>query len=256
MFRPMLLMEKKIQGILDKQNSLEKFCAFVENNDYKSATEILFTFVEILDRKYRKEIGSTVISNRNIIKESINNRQEHALFKDAFINQKLIAFHDDSLYTHTNLTPRMVGIIKDFSKDSSVKEGIDKINTFYQKVLRIYLENDDVENKLTVQEKKYFNVLRDEFISTSSYSRENFSESNSISSEEKDNLKKFLKDSGINIVTHGHSDENAVIKGFADLPIISIDRSVYKNDGLLGLSVEKTLAYSTISTEGIVKLPE
>ena len=245
--------ERGYQDMLDKQISLEKFCALLENNSYEEAGKTLFTFIDTLDKKYQNQIGSTIIANRSVIKESINNKQEYALFKDAFVNQKLITLHDDSLYTHTNLTPRMVGIIKDFSKDSSIKEGIDKINMFYQKVLRVYLENDDPQNKLTDQEKKYFNVLRDEFISTSSYSRENFSESNSISSEEKDNLKKFLKDSGINIVTHGHSDENAAIKGFADLPIISIDRSVYKNEGV---SIEKTLAYSTISTDGIVKLPE
>ncbi len=241
------------QDMLDKQIGLEKFCTLLENNNYEEAQKILFTFIDTLDKKYQNQIGSTIIANRSVIKESINNKQEHALFKDAFVNQKLITLHDDSLYTHTNLTPRMVGIIKDFSKDSSIKEGVGKINAFYQKVLRIYLENDNPENKLTDQEKNYFNVLRDEFISTSSYSRENFSESNSISSEEKDNLKKFLKDSGINIITHGHSDENAAIKGFADLPIISIDRSVYKNEGV---SIEKTLAYSTISTDGIVKLPE
>ena len=245
--------ERGYQDILDKQISLEKFCTLLENNSHEEAERTLFTFIDTLAKKYQNQIGSTIIANRSVIKESINNRQEHALFKDAFVNQKLIILHDDSLYTHTNLTPRMVQIIKDFSRDSSIKEGVNKINTFYQKILRIYLENDNPQNKLTDQEKKYFNFLRDEFISTSSYSRENFSESNSISSEEKGNLKKFLKDSGINIITHGHSDENADIKGFSDLPIVSIDRSVYKNEGV---SIEKTLAYSTISTDGIVKLPE
>lgn len=245
--------ERACQDILDKQSSLEKFCTLLENNNHEEAKKVLFTFVDALGKKYRNQIGSIIIKNRSVIKESINNKQENALFKDAFINQKLITLHDDSLYTHTSITPRMVRIIKDFSKDSSIKEGVDKINTFYQKILRIYLEHNDPQNKLTDQEKNYFNILRDEFTSTSSYSRKNFSESDSISKEEKDSLKMFLKDSGINIITHGHSDERAALKGFTDLPIISIDRSVYKNEEV---SIEKTLAYSTISTDGVVRLPE
>ncbi len=245
--------ERGYQDMLNKQIALERFCALLANNKYEEAETTLFTFIDSLDKKYQNQIGSTIIANRSVIKESINNNQEHALFKDAFLNQKLITLHDDSLYVHTNLTPRMVGIIRDFSEDSSIREGIDKINAFYQRVLRIYLESDDPQSELTDQEKKYFDVLRDEFISTSSYSRENFSESNSISDREKEGLKQFLNDSGINIVIHGHSDENAAIKGFADLPIISIDRSVYKNEGV---SIEKTLAYSTVSLEGVVKLPK
>ncbi|MCU0660012.1 MAG: hypothetical protein MUD00_00100 [Candidatus Pacebacteria bacterium] len=245
--------ERAYEDMLDKQSSLDTFCRLVENNNYEEAKKILFTFIDTLSKKYQDQIGNTIIANRSGIKEHINNDQKHALFKEAFLNQKLLTLHDDSLYTHTSLTPRMVGIIKEFSKDTSLKEGVEKINTFYQKVLRMYLENDNPESLLTKQEIQYFNLLRDEFISTSSYSRVNFSESNSISDEEKESLKTFLKDSGINIVLHGHTDENGELKGFADLPIVSIDRSVYKNEGA---NIEKTVAYASISTDGIVALPK
>jgi hypothetical protein len=48
---------------------------------------------------------------------------------------------------------------------------------------------------------------------------------------------------------HGHNDENGEALGEDGLPIISVDRSVYKNEGV---NVEKPIAHATISTQGVL----
>lgn len=244
--------ENNLNELLKSKEIISSFKENIDQGKTQDALSGLFSVVSILEKKYQNKIGEAILNNRESIKNNINNNLENSNFKDAFLAQKLITIADDSLYVHTNLTRNMVKIIKDFSGDSTIIDGINKINSFYQNVLKVYLEKPDPENYLNQQQVDYFNLLRDEFISTSSDSRQNFSET-TISDQEKEELKHFLKTSGINVVIHGHNDENGQLKGFSDLPIISIDRSVYKNEGA---SIEIPLAYMNINTDGIVRLPE
>ena len=245
-------LENSLNKLLKSEEAVHDFKENFEQGRIQDAMNNLFFVVGILGKKYQNKIGEVVLKNRDIIKDSINNKPENISFKDAFLGQKLVTIIDDSLYVHTSLTTNMIKTIKDFSGDSTIIDGINKINSFYQETLKIYLEQVEPEKYLTPDQINYFNILRDEFISTSSESRENFSET-TISDQEKEELKQFLKSNGINIVIHGHNDENGQLKGFSDLPIISIDRSVYKSESV---SIEIPLAYMNINTDGIVRLPE
>lgn len=241
--------EESYEDLLNKSKSLSDFSNLYNSGDYKKAIEKLFTFIDKLGKKYQNKIGEQIIKNRNLFKDKISNDVENTLFKEAFLNQKLISINDDSLYIHTSLTPTMVKIIQNFSKNTTIENGINKINNFYQNILKVYLENNNPEEMLSKEQINYFNILRDEFISTSAYSRNNFSESNDILEQDKFLLKDFLKQNGINVVIHGHTDEGGKPKGFEDLPIISIDRSVYNDEKL---NIKKTLSYSQVSTTGLL----
>jgi len=188
-------------------------------------------------------IGASILENRSSIKENIRTTQPEII--ESLKNQQLIQMYDDTLYVHTNLTKEMVGIIeKNISEGQSISDAIAKINTFYQNCLEAYL--DDNQESLSSSQVTNFNILRDTFISTSSKSRINFSEDPNLTAEQKTGLETKLKSFGVNLVIHGHSDEDGIARGSSELPILSIDRSAYKSDNpktfspISGGSISKT----------------
>lgn len=182
---------------------------------------------EYMPKSIQNTMGKAILENRSSIKETMRTQQPEMI--EAMREQQLIEMYDDTLYVHTNLTKEMVEIIKkNINEGQTVADSIKKINTFYQNCLNAYI--DDNEKSLNQSQIDSFNKIRDVFISTSSESRVNFSENPNLTSEEKERIETELKSLGINLVVHGHNDEDGTPKGSSTLPILSIDRSAYKSD--------------------------
>lgn len=113
--------------------------------------------------------------------------------------------------------------------------------------LRSYLENP--QPNLSDAQISSFNKIRDTFISTSSASRINFFEDPTLSDDQKRDIQSTLTRLGVNLVIHGHNDENGVPKGSSQLPILSIDRSAYKSDNPKNYAPTSA---SAVSKNGIV----
>jgi len=207
--------------------SLKKKYIFFENiNDSTSIEEVL-SVSEFLPKTVQNLIGVKILENRTQIKESLKSSNQKIL--ESIKQQKLILMYDDTLYVHTNLTKDMAEIIfKNTNSNGSIGEAIKNINAFYTHCLSAYV--DDRQDELSSAQIDNFNKIRDIFISTSSQSRINFSEDSSLSGEQKREIKEKLKTLGVNLVIHGHNDEEGKPLGDSDLPIVSIDRSAYKSD--------------------------
>jgi hypothetical protein len=132
-------------------------------------------------------------------------------------------------------------------KGSTIEAGISEINNLYTKGLRHYLLG---EGEFTAEESKKFDEIRLMFLSTSKESRINFSEDSRLSEQQKKAIEDALRKKGVNLVIHGHNDESGTVKGGAGIPIVSIDRSVYKFDESWGQNKPK--ATLTIDKKGNV----
>lgn len=210
-----------IEGLKNKQS-------FVENADGSVQISELLSIHELLPKKsVQNLIGNKILEHTDSIKETI--RSEHPEIIESIKQQQLIQIQDDVLYTHTNLTTGMVELLlKNMNAGETLTDSANKLNTFYKYCLGSYI--DGKASELSPTQTSSFNKIRDAFISTSEGSRINFSEDPKLSDEEKEDMKKKLKALGVNLVIHGHNDEEGDPKGSSELPIISIDRSAYKSD--------------------------
>ena len=192
-------------------------------------------------------IGQALVKNREAVLANMKAPPQGRARLEAVCSQKLATFLDDTLYTHTNMTGKMV---QDLLKGKTIEEGIEAVNNLYQKGLRHYLLG---EGQLSAEERKQFDELRNRFISTTDESRINFTEDSNLSPADKQRMEDELKKKGVNLVVHGHNDEGGRVLGTADLPIVSIDRSVYKGDEGKG---DAPIATLTIDRKGNVKSAE
>jgi hypothetical protein len=192
-------------------------------------------------------IGQALVRSREAVLANMKTSPQGRARLEAVCSQKLATFLDDTLYTHTNMTGEMV---QDLLKGRTIEEGIEAVNNLYQKGLRHYLLG---EGQLSAEERKQFDELRNRFISTTDESRINFTEDSNLSPADKQRMEDELKKKGVNLVVHGHNDEGGRVLGTANLPIVSIDRSVYKGDEGKG---DAPIATLTIDRKGNVKSAE
>jgi len=194
-------------------------------------------------------LGNEILKNRDSILQNV--REENPLLLEGIYQQKLVSVEDDVMNCHTNFTKNMMLMIEgQMTGGVPFKEGVEKINAYYQSILRWYGSPvPRTPEKLSDQHIAYFNNIRDEFISTSSESRINYSEDSRLSDDEKKQITLRLKQYGINAVLHGHNDEDGKVKGTDDVPILSIDRGAYK--GSEGVSNRPT-STASINTSGVL----
>ncbi len=228
-----------IEGLKNKQS-------FVENADGSVQISELLSIHELLPKKsVQNLIGNKILEHTDSIKETI--RSEHPEIIESIKQQQLIQIQDDVLYTHTNLTTGMVELLfKNINTGETLTDSANKLNTFYKYCLESYI--DGKASELSPTQISSFNKIRDAFISTSDGSRINFSEDPKLSDQEKEDMKKKLKALGVNLVIHGHNDEEGSLKGSSELPIISIDRSAYKSDNPKNYSPTSASAISKDGT--------
>lgn len=204
--------------------------------------------LKFLSYKDSVSIGQTISRNNTAILHNMRNNPAGLKKLEAACGQKLATFHDDTLYTHTNLTHEMV---QEITKGQTIAEGIEMVNNLYRKGLRFFLLG---EGALSDEEKTNFDKLRLLFLSTSRASRVNYSEDTRLNQNEKESDTTLLRSRGVNLVIHGHNDEGGTVKGESDLPIVSIDRSVYKGSESWGK--DKPVATLSVDTKGNVRSAE
>ena len=242
------------QGITKIKETLSGFEAFLDGYDELDNPDefyntLLVEYGDLLPDDVLKLAGKKILENRNTIKQRVLDEQPE-LF-DAICEQKILDVQDDVLYLHPNCNKAMSDIIMSYTKRGlAVQDAVTQINEFYQKTLRWYMSPEPrTPPELDERQTAYFNTIRDTFLTTSRASRVNYSEDAKLSDAERAAITKSFKDQGINAIVHGHNDENGEALGEDGLPIISVDRSVYKNEGV---NVEKPIAHATISTQGVL----
>lgn len=219
---------------------------FVEAIDESLPIDELLSIHELLPKSTQTLIGNKILQQRESIRTHIQTSYPEIF--ESLVEQKLIQIHDDVLYTHTNLTKDMIDVVlKNTAPGETLSDAITKINAFYSMCLRSYLENP--QPNLSDAQISSFNKIRDTFISTSSASRINFFEDPTLSDDQKRDIQSTLTRLGVNLVIHGHNDENGVPKGSSQLPILSIDRSAYKSDNPKNYAPTSA---SAVSKNGIV----
>lgn len=235
------------QGIADAQADLNELNDVYKNISPDDESRFM-ACLKSLSPGDARQIGKALVKNRQAILTNMKKTESGKRRLEAVCSQKLATCIDDTLYTHTNLTTEMV---QDLIAGDSLQEGIKKVNALYQKGVRYHLLG---EGQMSKQELADFDALRTRFISTSSASRINYSEDQKTTPEEKQKLQNALKKGGINLAIHGHNDEKGVVQGTSDLPIVSIDRSVYKGYESYGTNSPK--ATLTIDMKGNVRSQE
>lgn len=188
--------------------------------------------LEFLDQESSTKLAKLMFASREEILDSVRNDPEGRKTLESIATLKLATLKDDTLLVHTNLTPGMAALL---FENPDLGKSIDDLNQKFQKGLRHFLLGEN----LTEQEEKEFyrvkNIFLDEF------NRENFTES--LPDSERQRLVSEFKKKGVNLVLHGHVEENGKTLGTADLPIVSIDRSAYKSGSnknpVSSLTVEK-----------------
>ncbi len=236
-------------SIAEQENAVQEF-QNVFTNSALSLQEKVIALTRLgdgLPKNSLVTLGNEILRNRTSILETV--RKENPALLEGIYSQRLATVEDDVLYCHTNLTHNMIRVIEAITPaGGSFKDGIGKLNTFYQSMLRWYGSPEPRNpHALTDAQITYFNTIRNEFISTDSTSRINYTEDPTLSDTQKKEITTRLRTHGINAVLHGHTDENGEAKGDASLPILSIDRSAYK--GSEGVSNRPT-AVASISTSG------
>lgn len=216
----------------------------------KSVQEKISAYIALgdsLPKHNLVQLGNMILQNRDSILENI--KDSNPAFIEGIYEQNLATIEDDVLYCHTNLTHSMILLIESLiSPGEDFKTGVRKLNMFYQNILRWYgSPKPRNPEELPTNHVEYFNAIRNEFISTSSKSRINYSEDTSLPEATKNEITQRLKKYGINAVLHGHTDEDGVPKGTSTLPILSIDRGAYK--GSEGVSNRPT-AVASVSQDG------
>jgi hypothetical protein len=241
------------ETVIDLQKSIENLEKILGSDD-PDAQKIylqLLKYSEFLPKEQLTALGSEIINSREEIK--VKTLKERPEIIEAMCSQEIINLQDDLLYVHTNFTEKMYDIISIYMKQSdSLSDAVNQINSFYQNTLRWYLSPIPRNpTELSKEHVDFFNKLRDEFVSTSKESRVNYTENININAEKKQEVTDRMKDLGVRMVIHGHSDEEGEVMGDTDgkLPILSIDRSAYKGEGK---SVKKPIAHASVATSGVV----
>ncbi len=241
------LIEVFKRGLADAQADMDELNDVYTNITVDDESRFM-TSLKYLGHGDAIQIGKALVKNRKAVVSNMKKSESGQARLEAVCSQKIATCIDDTLYTHTNLTTSMV---QELLKGNTIQEGIQTINDLYQKGLRYHLLG---EGQMSEVELKNFDSLRTQFISTSSQSRINYTEDSKTSVEDKQRLQDQLKKQGINLAIHGHTDEKGSVKGTSDLPIVSIDRSVYKGDESYGTNSPK--ATLTIDRQGRVKSNE
>jgi|GEM_PF-950916 len=235
----------------DLEYSLEYFKTTFENSS-STPQEKIKAFINLGDSlpEYALvRLGKEILDNRESILQNI--KDENPLLLEGIYEQKIISIENDVLSCHTNFTKNMILLIENHvPQGGDFSDGVASINAFYQNTLKWYGSSEPrTPQALSEEYIAYFNTLRDEFISTSSESRINYSEDPRVSEAEKKQITLRLKQHGINAILHGHNDESGKVLGTNDLPILSVDRGAYK--GSKGESVRPT-AVASINTDGVL----
>jgi len=228
---------------------LEKLLLDGSPKDREALLEML-AFAEHLPKIHKVGIGKEILDNQKDIIKKVSEEDPELI--EAICSQKIMSLKDDILYTHANLTVNMTKMIFTWTenKNLSLSDSVEKINSFYQETLRWYLSPEPREPEtLTDDNLKYFNAIRNEFLSTSKASRVNYSEDPSLSEEDKVEITRKFKDLGVSMTIHGHSDEGGKVQGQDGMPILSIDRSVYKGEGD---NRKDPIAHAVVGTDGKV----
>jgi len=247
----MAQLESYKASIIEQESAVQEFQNIYSNSALPLQEKVIaFTRLgDSLPKNALVSLGNEILGNRATILETI--RKENPALLEGIYSQKLATIEDDVLHCHTNLTHNMIRVIEAITPaGADFKTGIEKLNAFYQSMLRWYGSPEPRNPQaLTEAQITYFNTIRNEFISTDSSSRINYTEDSSLSDNQKKELTARLRTYGITAVLHGHTDENGEAKGDATLPILSIDRGAYK--GSEGVSNRPT-AVASISTSGIL----
>lgn len=252
---------KPDQGALDKLEKSDQELEAVKSKiialeNFRTKNPATIEFDSIVDffepdSKTGIFITKLITDNRETIIKNMKSDPEGQDMLEALTDQKLVEIQDDVLYVHTNLTGNMVSIINTFAEQyagGNITVGVQKLNKFYQTILSAYMIGEPPLDTIEENSKNYFHRLRDEFLSTSTNSRINYTSMDSgLTTGQKNQLTNLLKGHGINLVVHGHQNEHGVPKGTSELPILSIDRDVYKGENG---SLEIPIAHTTITKNG------
>jgi len=219
--------QAEINAWVNVIKGLEEKRSFIQTMDEATTMSELLKVSDLLSKGLQNSIGRKILEQRSSIKERIASTQPEIF--ESIKQQQLIQMDEDVLYVHTNLTVEMAEMVfKNISKGETIADSIGKVNRFYSYCLEKYINGE--ESELSPIQVTSFNTMRDAFISTSSQSRVNFFEDTRLTEEQKRTLQDKLKSLGVNLVVHGHNDEEGKPKGSSELPIVSIDRSAYKSD--------------------------
>jgi hypothetical protein len=166
-------------------------------------------------------------AERQQILENMRNDPKGRQILEVICNMKLVARKDDTLVMHTNPTEKIVNYLQSGpTLDTTIKF----VNEWYQGSLRKSLiSGGQVKPDFLAIKGLFLNTdNREDFTNTYQYDSENLK----IGEDKvKDMVAKF-KDSGINALVHGHSDEGNRVRGRAvGFPVISVDFSAYKSKG-------------------------
>lgn len=243
--------ETSFNKLKDKFEETKKIFEKLERGDSVEINKILINIPDI-PKTILVNLGKKILEKRSDIKRNINSTEEGKELMDAIKNQSLGEVIDDTLYIHTNLTKEIANLlINNQQQNETAGDVLKRLNSFYQETLQIYLSEDvDKINNLSNETKTKFNKIRNIFLSTNKESRINYSEDTSLNSDEQEKIKQKLKKMGINACIHGHNDEDGKPKGTRDLPILSVDRGVYKPEGKYE---EEPIAHGFIDKEGKLK---
>jgi len=172
------------------------------NYQWRWLTELL-DFVWIKRNRRMDDFHKLGENNmRSEILNEMKNSPEWKLILEEICNMKLVSQVDDVLYIHTNPTDAILDFLTSSGK-WNVQKMINAINSKYQNYLRIMLL---WEWNITSQQMKEFNGLSDLFLNTD----------NRITSQKLDYYQK-LRNSWINMISHGHSWGSAIPENTVDL---------------------------------------
>jgi len=125
-------------------------------------------------------------------------------------SMKLIEQIDDTIFLHTELTPKIFELLS--QKGKSLQENIDYINETYQHGLKhLLLGKGDLPAD--------YDKVASAFLST---------ENRKYSATPEEET--FLRDSGVKLVVHGHSDKGPESYRKGELEILGVDNSYGKDD--------------------------
>lgn len=255
--------EKKLETIRKYQGVLNEIMSITSDVDIDFQRKLLAKALYLAGDMYLPQsvaltIGQSLLAHRSDIVTNMLETQQGAKRIEALCSQKLVIMKDDVLYVHTNMSKPMTdAILFQVKERGGMKEGVEYLNNLYQGILRSHLTGMPPLDTWGEEKLKYFDYLRNTFLSTSDESRTNYTDSATIDAAEQERITDSFHRYKVNMIIHGHQDEKGQARGSTKLPILSIDRTVYNgigNNNANGLFTP--ISHATITTEGKVQYHE